>query len=32
MAERDHYKDIGDEDNYRQTRNMVTNMIELSKT
>ncbi len=32
MAERDHYKDIGDEDNYRQTRNRVTNIIELSKT
>ncbi len=32
MAERDHNNDIGDEDNYRQTRNMVTNMIELSKT
>ncbi len=32
MAERDHYKDIGDEDNYRQTTNSVTNMIELSKT
>ncbi len=27
-----HYKDIGDEDIYRQTRNRVTNMIELSKT
>ncbi len=32
MAERDHYKDIGDEDNYTQTRNRVINMIELSKT
>ncbi len=32
MAEHDHYKDIGDEDNYGQTRNRVTNMIELSKT
>ncbi len=32
MAEQDHYKDIGDEDNYRLTRNRVTNMIELSKT
>ncbi len=32
MAERDHYKDIGDEDNYRRTRNRVINMIELSKT
>ncbi len=32
MAECDHYKDIGDEDNYRRTRNRVTNMIELSKT
>ncbi len=32
MAERDHYKGIGDEDNHRLTRNRVTNMIELSKT
>ncbi len=32
MAECDHYKDIGDEDNYRQTRNRVTNKIQLSKT
>ncbi len=32
MAECDHYKDIGDVDNYRQTRNRVTNMIELFKT
>ncbi len=32
MAECDHYRDIGDEDNYGQTRNRVTNMIELSKT
>ncbi len=32
MAEHDHYKDIGDEDNYRLTRNRVTKMIELSKT
>ncbi len=32
MAERDHYKYIGDEDNYTLTRNRVTNMIELSKT
>ncbi len=32
MAEHDHYKDIGDEDNYRQTRNRVNNMIKLSKT
>ncbi len=32
MAERDHNNDIGDEDNYRQTTNSVTNMIELSKT
>ncbi len=32
MAECDHYKDIGDENNYRQTRNKVTNMIQLSKT
>ncbi len=31
MAECDHYNDIGDEDNYRQTRNRVTNMIKLSK-
>ncbi len=32
MAECDHNTDIGDEDNYRLTRNRVTNMIELSKT
>ncbi len=32
VAECDHYKDIGDEDNYRLTRSNVTNMIELSKT
>ncbi len=32
MAELDHYKDIGDEDNYRLTRNRITNMIELYKT
>ncbi len=32
IAERDHYKEIGDEDNCRLTRNSVTNIIELSKT
>ncbi len=32
MAEGDHYKYLGDEDNYRLTRNRVNNMIELSKT
>ncbi len=31
-TEHDHCKDIGNEDNYRQTRNRVTNMMELSKT
>ncbi len=30
MADRDRYKDIGDEYNYKLTRHRVTNMIELS--